>query len=33
VGLEFLWRDALALAIYALVIITVAAKRFKMRLD
>ncbi len=33
VGLEFLWSDALALAIYALVIITVAAKRFKMRLD
>ncbi len=33
VGLEFLWSDALALAIYAVVIITVAAKRFKMRLD
>ena len=33
VGLEFLWSDALALAIYAVVIIAVAAKRFKMRLD
>ncbi len=33
VGLNFLWSDALVLAIYALVVIIVASKRFKMRLD
>ena len=33
VGLEFLWGDALALVIYALVVIFIASKRFKMRLD
>ena len=33
VGLEFLWGDALALLIYALLVIFIASKRFKMRLD
>jgi len=33
VGLNFVWGDALALVIYSLVVILVASKRFKMRLD
>jgi ABC-2 type transport system permease protein len=33
VGLGFFWTDALALAIYTVVVIVVASKRFKMRLD
>ena len=33
VGLDFIWTDALALVIYSLVVILVASKRFKMRLD
>jgi ABC-2 type transport system permease protein len=33
VGLEFLWPDALALAFYTLVVILVAARRYKMHLD
>jgi ABC-2 type transport system permease protein len=33
VGLTSFWKDALALAIYTLVVILVTAKRFKMRLD
>jgi ABC-2 type transport system permease protein len=33
VGLEFVWNDALALVIYAVVVIVIASKRFKMRLD
>lgn len=33
VGLEFFWGDALALALYTVVVIGVVSKRFKMRLD
>ena len=33
VGLNFFWTDALALAVYTVVVILVASKRFKMRLD
>ena len=33
VGLEFFWSDALVLATYTVVVIVIAAKRFKMRLD
>ncbi len=33
VGLNFFWTDALALGIYTVVVIVVASKRFKMRLD
>ena len=33
VGLNFLWGDALALVIYTLVVVVIAARRFKMRLD
>ncbi|MGC1379288.1 MAG: ABC transporter permease [Anaerolineales bacterium] len=33
VGLDFIWADALALVIYSLVVILIASKRFKMRLD
>jgi drug efflux transport system permease protein len=33
VGLNFLWGDALALAIYLLIVVAIAARRFKMRLD
>jgi ABC-2 type transport system permease protein len=33
VGLSFLWSDALALVIYTLVVILVATRRFKNRLD
>jgi ABC-2 type transport system permease protein len=33
VGLGFFWTDALALAVYTVVVILVASKRFKMRLD
>ncbi len=33
VGLQFFWTDALALTIYALVVIVIASKRFRMRLD
>jgi ABC-2 type transport system permease protein len=33
VGLEFFWSDALALLIYCLVVILIASRRFKMRLD
>jgi ABC-2 type transport system permease protein len=33
IGLNFLWSDALALLVYTLVVVTITAKRFKMRLD
>lgn len=33
VGLNFLWSDALILVIYTLIVVLVASKRFKMRLD
>lgn len=33
VGLQFVWSDALALAIYSLVVILMAARNFKKRLD
>jgi ABC-2 type transport system permease protein len=33
VGLQFFWTDALALAVYTGVVILIASKRFKMRLD
>jgi drug efflux transport system permease protein len=33
VGLSFIWSDALVLALYMLIVIVVASKRFKMRLD
>src|SRR5579859_273069 len=33
VGLNFLWGDALALVVYTLVVVLIAARRFKMRLD
>lgn len=33
VGLQFIWSDALVLVIYCLVVILVASRRFKMRLD
>ncbi len=33
IGLSFLWTDALALAIYLLVVVAIASRRFKMRLD
>jgi ABC-2 type transport system permease protein len=33
VGLQFIWTDALALVVYTVVVIVVASKRFKMRLD
>jgi len=33
VGLCFIWSDALILALYTLIVIVVASKRFKMRLD
>ncbi len=33
VGLEFIWSDALALVIYSVVVILIAAKNFKKRLD
>ena len=33
IGLNFLWGDALALVIYTLVVVLVASRRFKMRLD
>jgi ABC-2 type transport system permease protein len=33
VGLNFLWSDALVLMLYMLVVIVVASRRFKMRLD
>jgi len=33
VGLQFFWTDALTLVIYTVVVILVASKRFKMRLD
>ena len=33
VGLEFVWGDALILAIYTLIVIFISSKRFKMRLD
>ncbi len=33
VGLEFIWTDALALVIYTVVVIAIASRRFKMRLD
>jgi ABC-2 type transport system permease protein len=33
VGLNFIWSDALVLVIYSLVVILIASKRFKMRLD
>ncbi len=33
IGLNFLWGDALVLVIYTLVVVTVASRRFKMRLD
>jgi ABC-2 type transport system permease protein len=33
VGLSFLWSDALTLVIYTLVVVVIAARRFKRRLD
>jgi ABC-2 type transport system permease protein len=33
IGLTFLWSDALILVIYTLVVIVIASRRFKMRLD
>ncbi len=33
IGLSFLWGDALALAIYLLIVLAAASRRFKMRLD
>jgi ABC-2 type transport system permease protein len=33
VGLNFLWSDALVLVIYTLIVVLVASKRFRMRLD
>jgi ABC-2 type transport system permease protein len=33
VGLSFIWSDALVLVIYCLVVILIASRRFKMRLD
>ena len=33
IGLNFLWGDALILVFYTLVVVVVASKRFKMRLD
>jgi ABC-2 type transport system permease protein len=33
VGMSFVWNDALALAIYSLVVIVIAARNFKSRLD
>ena len=33
IGLNFLWGDALILVIYMLVVIVIASRRFKMRLD
>ncbi len=33
IGISFLWSDALALVIYLLITVAVAARRFKMRLD
>lgn len=33
IGMNFLWSDALALAIYLLIAVAIAARRFKMRLD
>jgi ABC-2 type transport system permease protein len=33
IGLNFLWSDALILVIYTVVVIVIAARRFKMRLD
>jgi ABC-2 type transport system permease protein len=33
IGLSFLWGDALALVIYMVIVVAIASKRFKMRLD
>ena len=33
IGLSFVWSDALALVIYVLIVVAVASRRFKMRLD
>ncbi len=33
IGLDFLWSDALILVIYMLIVVAIASKRFKMRLD
>lgn len=33
IGISFLWSDALALVIYLLITVAIAARRFKMRLD
>lgn len=33
IGLSFLWEDALILVIYTLIVVFIASKRFKMRLD
>ena len=33
IGIGFLWSDALSLVIYTLVVVAIAARRFKMRLD
>ena len=33
IGLNFLWSDALILVIYMLIVVAIAVKRFKMRLD
>jgi ABC-2 type transport system permease protein len=33
IGLNFIWSDALVLVIYCLVVILIASRRFKMRLD
>ena len=32
-GLNFLWSDALILVFYALVVVLIASRRFRMRLD
>ena len=33
VGMEFVWSDAVALAVYTVIVILVAARNFKKRLD
>ncbi len=33
VGIQFLWRDALALAVYGVAVTLIAARNFKKRLD
>ena len=33
VGLDFVWTDAVALAVYSLIVLLIAARSFKKRLD